>query len=188
MDRSIGNFTIHDTEIEGVYFIDMKKHGDSRGFFIETYKREALESVGLNYDFVQDNYSRSQKGVLRGLHYQKNHPQAKLIHVISGAVFDVAVDLRKGSATYGRSICAVLSDENNRQLLIPGGFAHGFMVVSDFAVLAYKCDDYYHPEDEGGIAWDDPEIAIPWPDINPLLSNKDRCNPTLSECEIVFAR
>lgn len=187
MDRSIGNFIFRETEIEGVYIIDLKKHGDTRGFFMETYKREVLESAGLNYDFVQDNCSRSQKGVLRGLHYQKNHPQAKLVHVISGAVFDVAVDLRRGSPTYGRSICAELSDENNRQLLIPRGFAHGFLVVSDFAVFDYKCDDYYHPEDEGGIAWDDPEIAIPWPTGDPLLSKKDRCNPKLSECKIVFA-
>ncbi len=187
MERSIGNFSFHKTQIEGVYHIEMKKHGDNRGFFMETYKREALASAGLNYNFVQDNCSLSRKGVLRGLHYQKKYPQAKLVYVISGKVFDVAVDLRRDSATYGRSICAELSDENNRQLLIPRGFAHGFLVMSDFAIFAYKCDDYYYPEDEGGIAWNDPEIAIPWPEIRPILSEKDQHNPSLSECGITFA-
>lgn len=150
MDKTIGNFVFHETKIEGVYVIDMKMHGDRRGSLMETYKREIFESAGLFYDFVQDNYSCSGKGVLRGLHFQKTHPQAKLVHVIRGEVFDAAVDLRKGSATYGKSVCVYLSGDNHKQLLIPRGFAHGFVVLSDQAELIYKCDDYYHPEDEAG--------------------------------------
>ena len=186
MDKSIGNFIFHETEIDDVYIIDMKRYGDERGFFMENYKRDVFEEAGLFYDFVQDNHSRSGKGVLRGLHFQKNHPQAKLVHVLRGEVFSTAVDLRKGSATYGKSVCVPLSDKNHRQLLVPRGFAFGFMVMSDQADLIYKCDDFYHPEDEGGIIWNDPELAIPWPDDQPVLSEKDQKNPFLAECGIQF--
>lgn len=186
MGVSIGNFIFHETEIKGVYIIDMKKYDDSRGFFMETYKRSDFESAGLSYDFVQDNHSLSGKGVLRGMHFQKKHSQAKLICVISGEVFDAAVDLRKDSINYGKSVWAYLSGDNHRQILIPKGFAHGFMVLSDQAEIIYKCDDYYHPEYEGGIAWDDPDLAIPWPSGNVILNDKDKNYPTLAECRIAF--
>ena len=186
MDNSIGNFIFNETQIEGVYIIDMKKHVDNRGFFMETYKRNDFDSAGFIYDFVQDNHSCSEKGVLRGLHYQREHPQAKLVRAISGEIFDVAVDLRKNSATYGESVCVYLSGENHRQILIPKGFAHGFMVLSECAEIIYKCDEYYHPEDETGIAWNDPQLAIPWPAEDVILSDKDRKNPTLADCGFAF--
>ena len=188
MNMTVGNFTFLETEIEGVFIIELKTYGDSRGYFMETYKKSDFTAAGLRYDFVQDNQSASRKGVLRGLHFQKNHSQAKLVRVFSGEVFDVAVDLRKGSKTYGKWVGTYLSAENRRQLLIPRGFAHGFLVLSDFAEFTYKCDQVYHPEDEGGIAWDDPDIAIAWPDAGELiLSEKDKKNPTLADRPVEFA-
>jgi len=184
-----GNFTFQETEISGVYIIDVKSYGDKRGYFMETYKETDFRAAGLNYTFVQDNQSASRRGVLRGLHFQKTYPQAKLVRVISGEVFDVAVDLRAGSETYGKWVGAALSEENKRQFLIPRGFAHGFVVLSDFAVFAYKCDEFYHPEDEGGILWNDPQIAVAWPDAGEIvLSDKDKNNPTLAEAGIMFRR
>ncbi len=183
----MSNFTFNKTSIEGVYVIDVKSYGDNRGYFMETYKKTDFDEAGLCYDFVQDNQSSSRKGVLRGLHFQKTHPQAKLVRVLSGEVFDVAVDLRKGSATYGKWEGVLLSGENKKQFMIPRGFAHGFVVVSDYAEFAYKCDEVYHPEDEGGIIWNDPGVGIKWPEVGEIiLSDKDTKNPTLAECGIEF--
>ncbi len=184
----MGNFAFQETFIRGVYVIDIKTYGDERGYFMETYKEPDFLDAGLDYRFVQDNQSSSRKGVLRGLHYQISHPQAKLVRVLKGTVFDVAVDLRKNSETYGKWIGTVLSDENRRQLMIPRGFAHGFLVLSNIAEFAYKCDDVYRPGDEGGIAWNDPDIAIEWPDPGRelILSEKDRGNPTLCECRMEY--
>lgn len=148
--------------IEGLCIITPAVHGDARGYFMETYSARDMKEAGLDITFVQDNQSMSTKGVLRGLHFQKNFPQTKLVRVIRGTVFDVAVDLRKGSATYGKWFGVELSEENKKQFLIPKGFAHGFLVRSDFAEFCYKCDDFYHPNDEGGIAWNDPAIRIDW--------------------------
>ena len=182
---TIGNFTFTETEIRGVYIIDTKRYGDNRGCFMETYKKTDFDRAGLVYDFVQDNQSSSRRGVLRGLHFQKTHPQAKLVRVLKGEVFDVAVDLRRGSGTYGKWVGALLSEENRRQFMIPRGFAHGFVVVSEEAEFAYKCDELYRPEDEGGVAWNDPEIGVKWPDVGEIiLSAKDKKNPTLAECRI----
>lgn len=183
----MGNFTFTETKIKGVYVIDVKTYGDSRGYFMETYKESDFREAGLGCSFVQDNQSCSRRGVLRGLHFQKTHPQAKLVRVLNGEVFDVAVDLRRGSETYGRWVGALLSGENHRQFMIPRGFAHGFVVLSGQAEFAYKCDDFYHPEDEGGIAWNDPDINIEWPDAGEIiLSEKDKKNPTLAQSGIVF--
>ena len=183
----MGNFTFNRTSIEGVYVIETKAFGDNRGYFMETYKKTDFDEAGLCYDFVQDNQSSSRKGVLRGLHFQKEHPQAKLVRVLSGEVFDVAVDLRKGSATYGKWEGVLLSAENKKQFMIPRGFAHGFVVVSDYAEFAYKCDEVYHPEDEGGIIWNDPGVGIVWPKVGDIiLSDKDKLNPTLAESRIEF--
>jgi len=183
----MSNFTFNETKIKGVYIIDVKTYGDNRGYFMETYKEDDFKAAGLDYSFVQDNQSSSRKGVLRGLHFQKNHPQAKLVRVLKGEVFDVAVDLRKGSETYGQWVGAVLSEENKRQFMIPRGFAHGFLVLSDYAEFAYKCDDVYHPEDEGGIMWNDPAIGIEWPEAGELiLSEKDKVHPSLAESKIEF--
>lgn len=183
----MGNFTFTETEIKGVYIIDVKPYGDHRGYFMETYKEEDFVEAGLDYRFVQDNQSSSKKGVLRGLHFQKTFPQAKLVRVLSGEVFDVAVDLRKDSETYGKWVGVLLSAENHRQFMIPRGFAHGFVVVSDYAEFAYKCDEKYHPEDEGGIAWNDPDVNVQWPEVGEiLLSEKDKKNPTLAECKMEF--
>ena len=180
-------FTFEKTSIDGVYIITPKKFGDNRGYFMETYNEHDFKENGLNYNFVQDNQSKSSKGVLRGLHFQINHPQAKLVRVIEGEVYDVAVDLRKGSKTYGKYVGVILSAENNKQLMIPRGFAHGFLVLSDSAIFAYKCDDFYHPEDEGGIAFDDPEVNIEWPCKDNLnLSEKDKNRKTLKEVNIKF--
>ena len=151
--------------IEGLCLIVPAVHGDSRGYFMETWSQRDMAENGLDIPFVQDNQSLSTKGVLRGLHYQKQHPQTKLVRVIRGEVFDVAVDLRKGSPTYGHWHGEILSEENNHQFLIPRGFAHGFLVLSDAAAFCYKCDDFYHPNDEGGMAWNDPEIGIAWPKL-----------------------
>lgn len=151
--------------IEGLCVITPAVHGDSRGYFMETYSQRDMEEAGLFVQFVQDNQSMSVKGVLRGLHFQKQYPQTKLVRVIRGEVFDVAVDLRAGSETYGKWFGLVLSAENKKQFLIPRGFAHGFLVLSDEAEFCYKCDDFYHPNDEGGLAWNDPAIGIRWPQV-----------------------
>lgn len=151
--------------IKGLCVITPAVHGDSRGYFMETYSRRDMEEAGINITFVQDNQSMSTKGVLRGLHYQIKHPQTKLVRVIKGEVFDAAVDLRANSPTYGHWHGELLTEENKKQFLIPRGFAHGFLVLSDTAEFCYKCDDFYHPNDEGGMAWNDPEIGIEWPKI-----------------------
>ena len=183
----MGNFTFIESGIRDLYIVEPKVFGDSRGYFLETYQKKAFDEAGLFYDFVQDNQSSSRRGVLRGLHFQKTHPQAKLVRALSGEVFDVAVDLRKGSDTFGKWFGVLLSAENKKQFLIPRGFAHGFVVVSDFAEFAYKCDEFYHPEDEGGLIWNDPDIAVAWPEVGEIiLSEKDKKNPRLSECRTMF--
>ena len=151
--------------IKGLCVITPAVHGDSRGYFMETYSQRDMAEAGIDITFVQDNQSMSTKGVLRGLHFQKNYPQTKLVRAIKGTVFDVAVDLRKDSETYGKWFGVELSEENKKQFLIPKGFAHGFLVLSDTAEFCYKCDDFYHPNDEGGLAWNDPEIGIAWPEV-----------------------
>jgi len=164
-----------ETGIKDLYIIEPQIFGDNRGYFMESYNKKEFERLGLHYDFVQDNQSKSKKGVLRGLHFQKNYPQAKFVRVLEGEVFDVAVDLRKNSKTYGKWFGVILSDENKRMFMIPRGFAHGFVVLSETATFTYKCDEFYHPEDEGGIIWDDKDINIDWPiDFEPLLSEKDK--------------
>ena len=184
-----GNFTFTDTSIEGVKIVDVNAYGDSRGYFMETYKQSDFVAGGIGCVFVQDNQSSSVRGVLRGLHFQIDHPQSKLVRVVSGKVFDVAVDLRKDSATYGKWEGVVLSAENKRQFFIPRGFAHGFLVLSDSAEFCYKCDDVYHPGDEGGLMWNDPKIGIEWPALDGddhfdesqlVLTDKDRRHPPLS--------
>ena len=152
-------------DIHGLCVITPAVHGDSRGYFMETYNANDMREAGLDIVFVQDNQSMSTKGVLRGLHFQKHFPQTKLVRVIKGAVYDVAVDLRAGSATYGKWHGELLTEENKKQFLIPRGFAHGFLVLSDTAEFCYKCDDLYHPNDEGGLAWNDPQIGIVWPEV-----------------------
>ena len=187
MERIIGNFKFIETDISDVYIIEPKKYGDNRGYFMETYKYESFLEAGLDYNFVQDNQSKSKKGVLRGLHFQKHFPQAKLVRVLEGEVFDVCVDLRKNSLTYGKWVGVNLSSENNRMLMVPRGFAHGFLVLSDTATFSYKCDDVYHPEDEGGIMYNDPLINIEWPSVDEiLLSDKDKLYKPLSEEKIEF--
>ncbi len=170
-------FKFIETDIPDLVVIEPKVFGDERGFFMETYSFKEFQSAGINAVFVQDNHSRSSKGVLRGLHFQVKHSQAKLVRVVRGRVFDVAVDLRKGSPTYGKWFGLELSDENKKMLFIPKGFAHGFLTLSDVVDFVYKVDDYYHPGDEGGILWSDPDIAIDWPleGVEEVkLSDKDR--------------
>lgn len=151
--------------IEGLCVITPAVHGDNRGYFMETYSQRDMAEAGIDIVFVQDNQSCSTKGVLRGLHFQKQFPQTKLVRAIKGRVFDVAVDLRKDSKTYGKWYGVELTEENKKQFLIPKGFAHGFLVLSDVAEFCYKCDDFYHANDEGGMAWNDPEIGIEWPEL-----------------------
>ena len=187
MPKTINNFTFIETEIDGVFIIEPKVYGDNRGYFMETYKESDFIQAGLNYKFIQDNQSRSRKGVLRGLHFQKTHPQAKLVRVLEGEVYDVAVDLRKGSKTYGKYVGVLLSAENKRMFMIPRGFAHGFVVLSETATFIYKCDELYHPEDEGGVMWNDPDVGIEWPDCGEiLLSEKDKKHPSLKDAKIEF--
>lgn len=185
--KQIGNFEFIETSIKDVYIIEPKKYGDNRGYFMETYKESDFRTAGLDYTFVQDNQSKSKKGVLRGLHFQRTYPQAKLVRCIEGEVFDVCVDLRKDSPTYGKWEGVVLSAEKGNQFMVPRGFAHGFVVLSETATFCYKCDELYHPEDEGGIMWNDPDIGIEWPyDEEPLLSEKDKVHKLLEECKVVF--
>ena len=164
-------------EIEGLYVIEPQVFGDERGYFMETYNRKEFEAKGLTMEFVQDNESMSKKGVLRGLHFQKNFPQGKLVRVLSGEVFDVAVDIRKGSPTFGKWFGVVLSDENKKQFYVSKGFAHGYLVLSEQAVFSYKCTDFYHPNDEGGLIWNDPDVGIKWPipeGMEVILAEKDK--------------
>jgi dTDP-4-dehydrorhamnose 3,5-epimerase len=168
------------TELPGVLLIRPRVFGDARGFFLETFSAERYRAeAGIDLPFVQDNHSRSRRGVLRGLHFQRTRPQGKLVSVVRGRVFDVAVDIDPASPTCGRHVGVELSDANHWQLWIPPGYAHGFCVLSDAADLTYKCTDYYRPEDEGGLAWDCPRLAIPWPLAEPLVSARDRAHPDL---------
>ena len=161
----MGQIKVTKCPIEGLYIIEPAVHGDARGYFMETYSLRDMTEAGLDMNFVQDNQSMSVKGVLRGLHFQKEYPQGKLVRVIKGRVFDVAVDLRKNSATYGKWYGVELTEENKKQFYISEGFAHGFLVLSDTAEFCYKCDDFYHPNDDGGLAWNDPQIGIVWPEV-----------------------
>ncbi|KAB1438229.1 dTDP-4-dehydrorhamnose 3,5-epimerase [Candidatus Galacturonibacter soehngenii] len=173
----MGKIKVTTCEIEGLKVIEPTVFGDERGYFVETYNYKDFAEAGIDCQFVQDNQSSSKKGVLRGLHFQKEFPQDKLVRVVSGEVFDVAVDLREGSSTYGKWFGVVLSAENKKQFFIPKNFAHGFLVLSETAEFAYKCTDFYHPNDEGGIIWNDPDIGIEWPipkDLELVLSEKDK--------------
>lgn len=180
----MGQITVTTCGIEGLKVIEPKVFGDARGYFFESYNYKDYAAAGITQEFVQDNQSASKRGVLRGLHFQKNFPQDKLVRVISGEVFDVAVDLREGSATYGKWYGVVLSAENKKQFFIPKNFAHGFLVLSDYAEFAYKCTDFYHPDDEGGLIWNDPDIGVEWPvpeGMEIILSDKDRKWPGLKD-------
>lgn len=167
--------------LEGVLVIEPQVFGDARGFFQETYQQRRYTEAGIDAIFVQDNVSLSTAGILRGLHFQYPAGQAKLVYVLSGSVYDVVVDIRAGSPTFGRWVGTELSADNHRQVFVPAGFAHGFCVLSDRALFAYKCSDYYNPAAEGGIAWNDPALAIDWPVERPLVSEKDRQHPVLSQ-------
>ncbi len=187
----MGKFKFTYTEIEGVFIAEPAVFPDERGYFMETYNENDFKEEGIDLTFVQDNQSKSSKGVLRGLHFQKTQPQGKLVRVISGEVFDVAVDLRKASKTYGKWVGVRLSAENKKQFFIPKGFAHGFVVLSDEAEFVYKCTDFYKGDDEGGILWNDPDIGIEWPieDIgeeNILLSEKDKLWKPLKDTDVDF--
>ncbi|WP_033168390.1 dTDP-4-dehydrorhamnose 3,5-epimerase [Clostridium sp. KNHs205] len=175
----MGQFQFTPLSIEGLFIIEPKCFGDNRGYFLETYNYEDFCKAGITEVFVQDNQSLSCKGVLRGLHYQKNYPQGKLVRVIKGEVFDVAVDIRKDSKTFGQWHGEILSAENKKQFFVPGGFAHGFLVLSEEAEFVYKCTDFYHPEDQEGIMYNDPDIGIQWPveaEMEIILSEKDKIN------------
>ncbi len=170
-------FKITKCEIEGLYILEPKVFYDDRGYFMETYNQNDFDELGLNMKFVQDNESKSKRGVLRGLHFQKKHPQGKLVRVIKGSVYDVAVDIRKNSKTFGKWVGVELSEENKKQFYIPEGFAHGFLVLSEEAQFVYKCSDFYYPEDEGGIIYNDSTINISWPipeDMEVVISEKDK--------------
>ena len=185
----MSKFNFIATEIPGVIIIEPTVFGDSRGYFMETYQAEEFAAAGIPGPFVQDNQSKSTRGVLRGLHFQKPpHAQSKLVRVISGTVLDVAVDIRRGSPTFGRHVAVELSGENRRQLFIPRGFAHGFVVLSEEAVFQYKCDNYYAPQSEGAVAWNDPQIGIDWriDPANVILSEKDGRHPRLDEAPELF--
>lgn len=176
---------VKDTRIEGVKIIQPKVFGDARGFFLETFeKRRYQEMLNIGLDFVQDNHSRSSKGVLRGLHFQRSNPQGKLVRVVRGEVFDVAVDIRPDSPTYGAWEGVILSEENKTQFWIPPCLAHGFVVLSDVADFEYKCTDYYNPANEGCLLWNDPDVGIEWPVNNPLLSEKDKLGKRFKELAI----
>ncbi|HCI6528823.1 dTDP-4-dehydrorhamnose 3,5-epimerase [Klebsiella variicola] len=173
------------TQIKDVKIILPKVFGDERGFFLETFEKKRYQDMlEIDYDFVQDNHSRSTKGVLRGLHYQTVHPQGKLVRVVRGEVFDVAVDIRPNSPTYGKWEGVILSEENKKQFWIPPGLAHGFIVLSDIADFEYKCTDYYNPTGEGCLLWNDPQVGIQWPLSNPMLSEKDKAGKLLKELNV----
>ncbi|AWK52045.1 dTDP-4-dehydrorhamnose 3,5-epimerase [Clostridium beijerinckii] len=183
----MGKFNFNKTKLDGVYIIEPKVFWDERGYFIEIYNKEQFSDAGLNMTFVQDNESKSSKGVLRGLHFQKRHSQGKLIRVTRGEVFDVAVDLRSGSPTYRQWEGVILSGENKKQFYIPKGFAHGFLVLSNEAVFNYKCTDFYAPQYDGGVMWNDPDINITWPLEkigNVILSEKDKTHPNLKNLNL----
>ncbi|MCU1729596.1 dTDP-4-dehydrorhamnose 3,5-epimerase [Pseudomonas sp. 7P_10.2_Bac1] len=169
------------TALSGVLIIEPKVFGDQRGFFLESFQTERYCDAGIVQPFVQDNHSRSEYGVLRGLHFQRTRPQGKLVSVSRGSVYDVAVDINPESPTCGQFVGVELNEDNHRQLWIPPGYAHGFCVLSNVADFHYKCTELYYPEDEGGLIWNDPEVRIPWPVSNPKLSTKDQCNPTLQK-------
>ncbi|MGN0374524.1 MAG: dTDP-4-dehydrorhamnose 3,5-epimerase [Butyrivibrio sp.] len=180
----MGQIKVTTCEIEGLKVIEPKVFGDSRGYFFESYNYNDYAAAGITEQFVQDNQSASKRGVLRGLHFQKEFPQDKLVRVIRGEVFDVAVDLRKDSATFGKWFGVVLSEDNKKQFFIPKNFAHGFLVLSDYAEFAYKCTDFYHPNDEGGLIWNDPDIGIEWPlqeGVELTLSDKDQKWPGIKD-------
>ncbi|MCR5357962.1 MAG: dTDP-4-dehydrorhamnose 3,5-epimerase [Lachnospiraceae bacterium] len=180
----MGKITVETCNIEGLKVITPTVFGDKRGYFMETYNYNDFKEVGIDLEFVQDNQSASKKGVLRGLHFQKEHPQDKLVRVIRGEVFDVVVDMRKGSKSYGQWYGVLLSEENKKMFFIPKGFAHGFLVLSDYAEFTYKCTDFYHPGDEGGIIWNDPELGIEWPiesGMEITVSDKDTKWPPFSK-------
>lgn len=173
------------TKLAGAIIIEPKVFGDHRGFFMETYQRDRYMEAGISLDFIQDNHSRSSKGVLRGLHFQKTKPQGKLVRVVRGEVFDVAVDIREDSATFGQWEGVLLTEDNKRQFYVPPGFAHGFVTLSDTADFEYKCTDYYDPTDEGSIRWNDPQIGVEWTIDKPQLSDKDAMAPLL--CDVIKA-
>lgn len=176
---------ITESPLPGVFVIEPRVHGDARGFFVETFRESLLAEAGLPTRFVQDNHSRSRRGILRGLHYQLEQPQGKLVRVSRGRVFDVAVDVRRGSPCFGRWFGMELDDRDQRMMFIPQGFAHGYLVLSEEADFTYKCTNYYHPASERGVAWNDPEIAIDWPEIGtPNLSTKDERLPTLAQADV----
>ncbi len=179
------NLQLHLTDIEGVVILEPRVFADARGFFVESFSRRDFRELGLENDWVQDNHSRSQKGTLRGLHFQRDHPQAKLCRVARGRVWDVAVDIRPGSPTFGKHVGLELSDENGLMLLVPRGMAHGFLVLSDEADFLYKCDDFYYPSDQGELRYDDPHVGVKWPlealGIAPILSRKDEAAPGWNE-------
>ena len=177
---------IENTVLPGVLIIEPQVFGDQRGFFLETFNQARYQEIGVpgpGLEFLQDNHSRSSRGVVRGLHFQVKHPQGKLVWVSSGTVFDVVADVRPGSATYLKWVGVELSDENHRQLWVPPGYAHGFCVLSDHADFHYKCTDYYHPEDESGVRWDDPDLNIQWPVMEPVISQKDKELPLLAQAD-----
>ena len=184
----MGQIKVTRLPIDGLCIIEPTVHGDARGYFMETYTQEDMRREGLNMVFVQDNQSMSRRGVLRGLHFQKQHPQGKLVRVIRGEVFDVAVDLRRSSATFGKWHGEVLTAENKKQFYLPPGFAHGFLVLSEEAEFCYKTTDFYHPEDEGGLMWNDPDIGVKWPTdgiSDLLLSEKDKVNPSFAQLRAI---
>jgi dTDP-4-dehydrorhamnose 3,5-epimerase len=174
-----------DTGLPGVLLIEPRVHGDSRGFFLETFHAERYAAAGVTGPFVQDNWSRSVRGTLRGMHFQEPQPQGKLVQVVAGAVYDVAADVRRGSPTFGRWVGYELSAENKRQLWVPPGFAHGFVVLSDVADFLYKCTALYRPEAERAVVWNDPDLAIAWPVAHPLLSAKDAAAPRLADAPVL---
>lgn len=172
---------IQESALQGVLILEPQVFGDDRGFFLEHYQQRRFSDAGMGVPFVQDNHSRSSRGVLRGLHFQRTRPQGKLVYVVRGHIFDVVVDIDPSSATFGQYVSADLNDTNHRQIYVPPGYAHGFCVVSDVVDVVYKCTAYYDPNDEGGLIWNDPQVNIQWPIAEPALSDKDRRHPTLEE-------
>lgn len=183
----MGKFNFIQTEVPGIVIIEPTVFGDDRGYFMETYQQQEFAAAGIGANFVQDNQSKSTKGVLRGLHFQKQNPQGKLVRVVSGTVFDVGVDVRPGSPTFGKWAGAILSDENKRMLYVPEGFAHGFLVLSDTAEFTYKCTDYYDPTDEGGVRWDDADVGIEWPQIDAPIKTSEKDDKQLGLHQQDFA-